>query len=253
MAKPTNHRPLAARLIIRLQQGIYWLSIYWLPLAVLVPAIIFLLAVLAPALMSAGLTAPGQTVYRWLAPHDHQLPQRSYFLFGENGLVNSYSLEQVLDWGADPYNLRAFVGNPKIGFKMGLNHRMTAIFAASLLACITWVLRGGRPKVGPLWAIILILPLLIDGYSHMLSEISGTGFRASNAWAVPLTGGAFSPQFYAGTTIGSLNWWLRTLTGVLFGLGFSWFLLTFLSIRFAAIRLQLEPKLRRLGVLNARK
>jgi uncharacterized membrane protein len=246
MADSGNRKPrsLAAKIVLGLQKGIYRLSIYWLPVAVLVPTTIFLLAVLAPALMSAGQTEPAATVYRWLAPHDHQLPQRSYFLFGETGLVRSYSLAQVQDWGADPVNLRAFVGNPQIRFKMALNHRMTAIFAASVVACIVWVLRGGRPKVGPLWLIIFILPLIIDGFSHRQSELSGAGFRESNAWAAALTGSAFPPEFYSGTTVGSLNWWLRTLTGVLFGLGFTWFMLTFLSVRFAAIRMQLEPKLR---------
>ncbi|MCG3207087.1 MAG: hypothetical protein FOGNACKC_00687 [Anaerolineae bacterium] len=245
-----KNRTLAARLVIWLQTGIYWLAVYWLPLAVAVPAIIFLLAVLAPALLVDGWVGPAQTVYGWLAPHDHQLPQRSYFLFGQQGFIASYSREQVLAWGADPGNMRAFVGNPAIGFKMGLNHRMTAIFAASLLACLIWLARGGKPRLGPLAFILLALPLLIDGFSHMFSERSGAGFRAGNEWAAALTGGAFSAEFYSGTTIGTLNWWLRTITGALFGLGLTWFLLTYLSLRFAAIRRQLEPRLRRWGVLR---
>ncbi len=238
-------KTITARVIIGLQTGIYWLAVYWLPVALLVPLTIFMLALLAPALLAVGQTGAAQTVYGWLAPHDHQLPQRSYFLFGATGPINSYSLEQVLAWGAAPDNLRAFVGDAQIGFKMGLNQRMTAIFLASLLAGIVWISRGGRPKVGPAGLVITMLPLLVDGFSHLLSETGGAGFRAGNAWAVALTGGTFGPEFYAGSTVGSLNWLLRTVTGLLFGLGFTWFLLTFLEARFTAIRAQLAVKLRR--------
>jgi len=236
--------------VIFLQKSILWLARYWFLIAISLAWIVLGLALLAPALMSAGLTGAGQSVYGFLAPHDHQLPQRSYFLFGEAGGVQSYSLEQVLALGADPRNLRAFVGNPEIGFKMALNHRMTAIFGAIVGGGLAWGVAGGRPRLGPIWFIALMLPLLIDGFSHLISENSGQGFRAGNAWAVSLTGGIFPATFYEGTTIGTLNWLLRTITGILFGLGLVWFLFTYLSIRFRAIRAQLEPKLRRAGALE---
>ncbi len=232
----------AAKVILFLQKAIRLLAQYWLPPAILVAASILMLAFLAPALMASGYPEAGQRVYRWLAPHDHQLPQRSYFLFGENGEIGSYSRAQVIEWGADPANLRAFVGNPQIGFKMGLNHRMTAIFVAILVAGAIWTVSGGRPRLGPIWFILLLLPLLIDGFSHINSENSGLGYRQTNAWAVALTGGVFPPEFYRGSTIGSLNWLLRTVTGILFGVGFTWFLFTYLSRRFAAIRRQLDAK-----------
>jgi len=34
---------------------------------------------------------------------------------------------------------------------------------------------------------------------------------------------AFPAGFYTGTEIWSLNWWLRTITGILFGVGVVWF------------------------------
>jgi len=208
------------------------------------------LAILAPGLMAQGQPDAAQIVYRFLAPHDHQLPQRSYFLFGQAGGVRSYSLAQVLDWGADRANLRAFVGNPVIGFKMGLNHRMTAIFMAIFLGGLGWGLAGGRPRLGPVGFLLLALPLLVDGFSHMLSENSGQGFRASNSWAIDLTGGGLPGWFYEGTTIGSLNWLLRTVTGLLFGLGLVWFLFTYMSYRFGLMRIQLETKLRRFDAVD---
>jgi hypothetical protein len=81
----------------------------------------------------------------------------------------------------------------------------------------------------------------------MFSENSGLGFRADNAWAVSLTGGALPAWFYEGTTLGSLSWLLRTITGLLFGLGLVWFLFSYFSFRFGAIRAKLEPKLSKKG------
>jgi hypothetical protein len=246
---PTLTGPARA-LVIFLQKLILLLARYWFLVANLASGVILGLAFLAPALMAAELPDAGQAIHRFLAPHDHQLPHRSYFLFGQTGGVQTYSLEQLLAWGADPNNLRAFVGNPEIGFKMALNHRMTAIFAAIFLGGMGWGLAGGRPRLGPVWFILFTLPLLIDGFSHMISENSGQGFRVDNAWAVSLTAGTLPATFYKGTIIGSLNWLLRTVTGIVFGLGLVWFLFTYLSYRFTAIRGQLEPKLQKIGAIK---
>jgi hypothetical protein len=65
--------------------------------------------------------------------------------------------------------------------------------------------------------------MVVDGMSRVVSEISGLGFRESNGWLAALTGNAFSELFYASTTSGSLNWWMRTLTGALLGVAVVWF------------------------------
>jgi uncharacterized membrane protein len=236
-------------IIIFLQKSILLLARFWYPIALLLAWIILGSAFLAPALMSAGFTEAGQSIYDFLAPHDHQLPQRSYFLFGESGL-DTYSLEQVLDWGADPQNLRAFVGNAEIGYKMALNQRMTAIFVAIVSGGFIWGFARTRFRLRRIGFILLTLPLLLDGISHMISDNSGAGFRDSNAWAVALTGGVFPTTFYEGATFGTLNWLLRTVTGLLFGFGLVWFLFTYLAGRFDPIRAKLEPKLRRMGAIK---
>ena len=254
MTQNSNHPPAVTgptrNLVIFLQKLILLLARHWRFSANLIAGVILGLGVLAPILMALELTEAGQAVYGFLAPHNHQLPQRSYFLFGQAGRLQTYSLEQLLSWGADPNRLQAFVGNPEIGFKMALNHRMTAIFIAIFGGGISWGLAGGRPRLGPIWFLALMLPLLIDGFSHVISENSGQGFRESNVWAVSLTGGAFSTEFYEGNTLGSLNWLLRTVTGLLFGLGLVWFLYPYLSYRFTAIQARLEPKLRRIGAIK---
>ena len=246
-------RPLSGlgrRLIIFLQLGVWWLSQFWLPLALLLAIGVLALALLAPALEADGYSKEAQTVYRWLAPHDHQLPHRSYFLFGQQGWIQSYSLDQILAWGADPQNLRAFTGNEEIGYKMGLNHRMTAIFIGIVVGGLIWAFAGGRPQVGGLVFLLMALPLLVDGFSHLASDLHGSGSRQANLWAAWLTGNFFPTEFYQQSTIGSLNWWLRSVTGFVFGLGLVWFLFTYISYRFTLIRLKLEPKLRKVGAIQ---
>ena len=248
----TNSQSLSGptrKLVIALQKGILILARHWTLPAMLVIITIPGLAFLASAFMASDQPAAGQAVYRFLAPHDHQLPQRSYFLFSERGGVQTYSRAQIIGWGGEPGNLRAFVGNGEIGYKLGLNQRMIAIFLAMVLGGLIWQLRGGQPHLRFPWLLLLALPLLIDGLSHMDSDAT-TGYRLINAWAVTLTGGLFSEEFYAGTTLGTLNWWLRTLTGALFGLGLVWYLFSYFSIRFAAIRRELEPKLRKAGLVK---
>jgi hypothetical protein len=129
-----NDRPAVTgrtrTIVILLQKSILFVARYWFLLVTGLVGLILALGFLAPALMSEGQTEAGRAVYRFLAPHNHQLPQRSYFLFGSVAGIQSYSLDQVLGFGADPLQLEAFTGNADIGFKTALNHRMVAIFVA---------------------------------------------------------------------------------------------------------------------------
>jgi len=242
--------PALRTIVITLQKAVLWLARYWYFIAMLLTAAILAAGVLAPALMAEGYPDAGQRIYRFLRSQNHQLPQRSYFLFGEAGAIRSYSLEQVLNFGAAPQHLEDFVGNAEIGYKTALNHRMIAIFVGIFVGGLIWGLNRQRPQLSFIWFLPLALPLIFDGLSHMISEASGEGFRQSNAWAVTLTANAFSQTFYQGTTTGTLNWLLRTVTGLLFGLGLAWWLFSYLSRRFIAVRLQLEPRLRKIGAIK---
>lgn len=191
---------------------------HWLLVLNVLSGLFIGLTLVAPLLMVLGLERQARLLYAFYALHCHQLPQRSYFLFGPRG-VDTYSLEQVLSWGGDRAHLRRFVGNAEIGFKMAMAHRNTAIFGTIFLAGLVYALLRRRLRPLPVrWYAVLVAPMAIDGLSHVISEITRLGFRSTNAWAVRLTGGALVPAFYTGTTIGSLNWLLRTLTGALVGL-----------------------------------
>lgn len=235
-------------LLIGLNKLIFQLCLHWKLIASIAPALVLVLAVLAPALTAWGFPQAGDSLYRFFAPHDHQLPDRSYFLFSETAPVNSYSREEVLGWGADAQNLRAFTGNRRIGFKMALNHRMTAIFIGLFIGWLAWGLFSSfRPSITRIKLGLMVLPMLADALSHMADERAGSVFRVGNWWLAWLSGNAFPPEFYSGTTIGSLDWWLRTLTGFLFGLGTAWYLARYFETQFADIRAQIAPRLGRRG------
>ncbi|HSJ52413.1 MAG TPA: DUF2085 domain-containing protein, partial [Anaerolineae bacterium] len=215
-----------------IDRGVAGLARHWLFLANLAVGMYVGGTLLAPVLMRLGLERAGQIVYTLYSFVCHQLPQRSYFLFGPDGL-NTYSREQVIAWGAEPAYLRGFVGNAQVGFKLGIAGRDIAIYVAILLAGLAYALlrrhvRGlpapvVQAQVSGRAFLLLILPLALDGVSHLVSEISGLGFRESNGWLAALTGNALSELFYTGTTVGSFNWLMRSLTGALFGIAVVWF------------------------------
>lgn len=238
-------------LVIAIDKLALAFSRHWLLVVNLMAGLFIGLTVAAPALMVMGLEGPAQVLYRFYALNCHQLPQRSYFLLGPHG-VDTYSLEQILAWGADPGSLRSFVGNAEIGFKMAIAHRNTAIYTTVFLTGLAYTLLRRRWRVLPWqWYLIFIAPMFFDGMSHMVSEVTGLGFRDTNAWAVWLTSSIFGPTFYTGTGIGSLNWLLRTLTGALFGLASVWLAYPLLEAGLADIRQQLEMRLIKVGALGS--
>lgn len=239
-------------LVVGMDKLILTFSRHWLLVVNVMAGLFISLTVAAPLLMALGLEGPARVLYRFYALNCHQLPQRSYFLFGPHG-IDTYSLEQILAWGGDPSYLRGFAGNAEIGFKMAMAHRNTAIYTAILLAGLAYALLRRRMRALS-WKsyLILIAPMLFDGISHIISEVTGLGFRDANAWAVWLTGGVFGPAFYTGTGIGSLNWLLRTLTGALFGLASVWLAYPLLETGLADLRQQLEEKLTKVGVLSSK-
>ncbi len=244
---PQNGRKRSTAIF--LQKLIYYLSKYWYGFAMLVSFTFLLLGILAPALMVDNDEQNAQSIYRFLALNNHQLPERSYFLFGTDGAIKTYSLAELREFGMTMRDRNSFVGNETIGYKTGLNHRMIAIFMGMFIGGLAWGVSRGRLRIGLFIFLLLLLPILLDGFSHMISE-SGSRFRDNNNWARFLTVNSFPDAFYSSTKAGSLNWWLRTITGTLFGLGITWFLFTRFDDYFKTIRQKLGSRLRKIGAIK---
>lgn len=70
----------------------------------------------------------------------------------------------------------------------------------------------------------MVAPMIVDGVTHWLSDFAGVGrgFRYGNEWLAALTGHLLPQWFYVGNGVGSFNFWVRLVTGLLFGLAVVW-------------------------------
>lgn len=213
----------------------YWIRHHWIVVFALVLGLYVGLPFLAPVLMQLGWTGAGKVIYTLYATQCHQLPQRSYFLFGPQPMYSLGEVQSMWDNTQNPLILRQFIGNPQVGWKVAWSDRMVSMYTSLLIFGALWWFVRGRVKALPWWGfILLLLPLFIDGFTHLISDFAGIGqgFRDSNTWLVAITGNTFSPSFYTGDALGSFNSWMRLVTGVLFGLAIVWVSFPFLDIWF---------------------
>jgi uncharacterized membrane protein len=191
---------------------------------------------LAPLFMSIGWSGAGKTIYFIYSFLCHQLPERSYFLFGPNFTYSLAEIQSAWQNTNNPLILRQFIGNPEMGWKVAWSDRMISMFGSIWIFGLLWYpVRRRIPKL-PFWALSLfLLPMAVDGSTHFVSDFwgIGLGFRDSNLWLAALTGHIFPPTFYAGDAWGSFNSIMRLLSGVLFGLGIVWFAFPYLGESFS--------------------
>lgn len=231
---------------------VYWLSRYWLLPFSLVIAVWVGLPWLAPVFMEMGWTRAGEAIYLLYSFQCHQMPQRSFFLFGPRFMVPLEQIQAAWQPTTNPLLLRQFVGSADMGWKVAWSDRMVSAYGSPLFWGLVfyWPLRR-RLRPLSIWGFILFaLPMALDGGTHMLSDTIGGiggGFRDTNTWLAALTNSAFVPGFYAGDAVGSLNFWLRLITGLLFGLGIVWFAYPRLGAAFADTARQIETKFKQAG------
>ncbi len=181
---------------------------------------------LAPIFMKAGWESLAKTIYLFYSFQCHQLPQRSFFLFGPQPMISLPEVQAVWQNTTNPAILRQFIGNAQVGYKVAWSDRMVAAYSSVLLGGVLWYLLRRRVRFFPLWAVVLLaLPMAVDGFSHMISDFAGIGegFRYTNQWLAELTQYRLPQSFYEGTTIGTFNSSMRLITGTLFGVGIGWF------------------------------
>lgn len=166
---------------------------HWLLFINLAVGIYVGLPFLAPVLMNAGFTGPAGVIYGLYSFACHQLPDHSYFLFADTATPNLATLESWgMAAGLDLLQQRRFIGEAGSGFKVAICQRDVAIYGSVVLGGLIFALLRKRIKAPSLklYALFLI-PIAVDGLSQMV------GLRES-------------------------NWWLRTVTGALFGLASVW-------------------------------
>ena len=193
----------------------YWFSRNYIWLINLLLLFYVGLPFVAPALLASSRTLPASIIYTAYSPLCHQLGFRSFFLFGEQtyyprevaGIQGVETFEQATGIPEDDLlAARKYQGEPGVGYKVALCERDMAIYGAMLAFGVLFALtgKGLKPLPWVFWVLIGILPIALDGFSQLFSQL---GLPAL-AQALP----------YRESTP-----FLRVLTGALFGFTTAWF------------------------------
>ena len=211
---------------------------HWLLFVNLLVAAWVALPWFAPVFMHLGWDSAGKAVYLFYSFQCHQLPERSYFLFGRDVTYPLAEIQSAWQTTTNPVILRQFIGNPEMGWKVAWSDRMVSMYTSILFGGLLYGLV--RKWLMPLSFgkfAILLLPMVIDGGTHMISDLAGIGqgLRDTNLWLQFLTNNSFSLAFYQGDALGSFNSWLRLITGLLFGFALVGFAYPYVNDSFAEI------------------
>lgn len=197
---------------------------HWLGIGLVLLAIYGLLPIVAPIAMRLGWNLLGTVIYEVYSTQCHQMAQRSFFLFGPQAMYNLDELPLSYSGGtSDLLLLRAFRGNDALGWKVAWSDRMVYMYGGLLVVGLIYRVRRARRSPMPLrlrWVFLLILPLALDGITHLVSDQSGlaSGFRYDNRWLAQATGFMLPEGFYRGDAFGSFNSLSRMFSGLLFAI-----------------------------------
>lgn len=159
---PAPAPPLSPRMrafVLAVDRGILSIARHWLLVVNLIGAIWAGLPLLAPWLLAHGVTLPAKAIYFFYGLICHQLPSRSFYVFGQ---------------------------------KMCYCQRCTAIYSGIFLLGLGYALVRGRFK--PLrwrWMFLLWAPMALDGFMQLfgwrestweLRVITGALFALSCVW-----------------------------------------------------------------------
>jgi uncharacterized membrane protein len=202
-----------------------WLACHWFQIFLVIFGLWVWIPFLAPVFMNIGWSAAGKAIYFVYSFFCHQLPERSFFLFGQNAMYSLTEIQAAWQETINPLILRRFIGNEELGWKIAWSDRMISFYTSIWLFAIVWWPFRHKVKQLRWWAFaFLLLPIVLDGGTHMLSDLAGIGqgFRDSNEWLILLTDNSLPTSFYIGDALNSLNSWARLISGLLAGFGIVW-------------------------------
>jgi uncharacterized membrane protein len=218
------------KLVLAADRFIFCLSKRWLAVFNTLAFLYVGLPFLAPTLMHLGAETAASLVYTIYSPLCHQLPQRSWFLFGPQ---IAYRLPELMalapDEVVDAFS-NNFVGNEALGYKVAFCQRDVAIYGAIFLFGVLYGLLRRRWDIQPLpwWGYILLglVPMGLDGGYQLLS------------YALPLVFPGISLEPYETTPL------MRLITGTLFGGATVWLAYPYVQVSMEDVRASLERRFR---------
>jgi uncharacterized membrane protein len=166
---------------------------HWLAIFNTIWAVYAFTPFLAPIFLRLGWTVPAQAIYTFYSILCHQLPSHSYFLFGDDfAPPTSALIASGMSESTNLFTQRMFIGNADIGWKVAFCERDVAIYITVFFTGLLYSFVRDRLRPLPFKIYLLFLiPIAVDGVTQLF------GLRES-------------------------NWWLRTLTGALFGFASVW-------------------------------
>jgi uncharacterized membrane protein len=188
---------------VRMNKALLFFTRHWLAIFNLIVLLYVGLPFSSPFLLKAGMTTPARVIYKVYGPLCHQLPFRSWFLFGEQHVypleragLDLMSYEEIAGVSSiDLLRDRTFIGNESVGYKVALCQRDVAIYGSIFLAGVAFTFLRHRLKPLPIWAwfIIGILPLALDGGSQLFTSLPFVSlpWRESTPFFRSLTGMLF--------------------------------------------------------------
>jgi uncharacterized membrane protein len=240
--------------VIAVDRAILSLARHWALVGFTLALLYSGLPFVAPIAMKMGWTPVADVIYTAYAPLCHQFAFRSWFLFGEQsaypravaglggGTFEQYASQDPAFSNTDLTTLNAklmveakeFRGNEQMGYKVAYCERDVAIYGSIGLFALLYGFYRRRGSQIPymsfwLYLVVAIAPIGLDGFSQLFANM--------NIPFLAFLAGRESTPF------------LRVLTGSLFGLGNAWLSFPYLDEGFADIRVQLESKLTKAGVL----
>ena len=137
-----------------LQRVPYLLSRYWIFLCAIFLGTFVGLPILAPIFMNWGWSGSAKTIYLVYSFLCHQLPERSYFLFGSKTTYSLAEIQSAWQNTLNPMVLRQFIGNPEMGWKVAWSDRMVSMYTSTLFFGLLWYPFRSRIKKLPWWGLI---------------------------------------------------------------------------------------------------
>ncbi len=208
--------PNERRIVLFVDRIVVFIGAHWVALVAFGLFLFSAPPVLAPILMYYGITGPANAIYSVYHLTCHELAYRTYFLGGQQPAYTIDQLRTALNvQNDDLYYWWNFQGNAVLGYKMALCERCMAIYGSMFFGSILFGLVRTRLKPLDLRLyLVLLAPMAVDGVTQLF------GLRES-------------------------DYVLRTITGVLFGLGSLWLTYPYLEESMREMKEQAADQYRR--------
>src|SRR3970040_1962902 len=108
--------PRGRAVAIALNRAVYLFSRGWIGWFLALTGLWVVLPWLAPVFMQLGWEVPAKGIYWIYFFQCHQLPQRSFFLFGPQPMITLERIRAIWHDTLDPRVLRQFIGTAEVGY-----------------------------------------------------------------------------------------------------------------------------------------